>query len=123
MKILCKSFGFKYGVDNEDDLVFDVRCLPNPFYDETLKEKTGTEKVVQDYVLSTDESVKFFEKLYDFLQYSIPLYEKEGKSQLTIAFGCTGGKHRSVTFAEKIGEALKQKNYDCAIVHRDILKR
>lgn len=123
MKVLCKSFGFKYGVDNEDDLVFDVRCLPNPFYDETLREKTGTEKAVQDYVLSTPESVNFFEKLYGFLEYSLPLYQKEGKSQLTIAFGCTGGKHRSVTFAEKIGEALKLKNYDCAIVHRDILKR
>ncbi len=123
MKILCKSFGFKYGADNEDDLVFDVRCLPNPFYDESLKEKTGIERDVQDYVLSTEESVKFLEKLYSFLEFAIPLYEKEGKSQLTVAFGCTGGKHRSVTFAERVGAALKEKNYDCVILHRDILKR
>ena len=123
MKIQCKSFGFKYGADNEADLVFDVRCLPNPFYDENLKEKTGLEKEVQDYVLNSKESLEFKDKLYSFLEYAIPLYEKEGKSQLTVAFGCTGGKHRSVTFAQKIGEALKEKDYDCAIVHRDILKR
>ena len=123
MKIQCKSFGFKYGSDNEDDLVFDVRCLPNPFYDENLKEKTGLDLEVQEYVLSTDESAEFLEKLFSFLEFAIPLYEKEGKSQLTVAFGCTGGKHRSVTFAERVGAALKEKNYDCAIVHRDIAKR
>lgn len=123
LKIQCKSFGFKYGSDTEADLVIDVRCLPNPFYDEELKFKTGVEKQVQDYVLSTDESKEFLEKLLDFIEFSVPLYAKEGKSQLIIAFGCTGGKHRSVTFAQKIGEFLKDKQYDCSIVHRDILKR
>ena len=120
MKIQSKSFGFKYGADNEADLVFDVRCLPNPFYEENLKEKTGLESEVQDYVLNSKESLEFLDRLYSFLEYAIPLYQKDGKSQLTVAFGCTGGKHRSVTFAEIIGKALKDKNYDCSIVHRDM---
>lgn len=123
MKIQCKSFGFKYGVDTEADLVFDVRCLPNPFYVEDLKNKTGTEKDVQDYVMNSPESHNFLEKLLSFIDCSVPLYAKEGKSQLVIAIGCTGGKHRSVTFAELIGKHLKENNYDCSIVHRDMLKR
>lgn len=123
LKIQCKSFGFKYGADTEADLVIDVRCLPNPFYDEELKFKTGIEKEVQDFVLSTDEAREFLNKLLSFIEFSVPLYAKEGKSQLIIAFGCTGGKHRSVTFAQKIGEFLKDKQYDCSIVHRDVLKR
>ncbi len=122
IKIQCKSFGFKYGLDNEADLVFDVRCLPNPFYEEALKEKTGVEPCVQDYVLSTEESLEFLEKMLRFIDFSVPLYTKEGKSQLIIAFGCTGGKHRSVTFAERVGKFLKEKNYDCVIEHRDILR-
>lgn len=122
MKIQCKSFGFKYGTDTEADLVFDVRCLPNPFYVENLKNKTGIENEVQDYVMNSENSFKFFNKLKDFIDCSVPLYANEGKSQLIIAFGCTGGKHRSVTFAELIGKYLKEKNYDCSIVHRDILK-
>lgn len=120
LKIQCKSFGFKYGTDGDEDLIFDVRCLPNPFYDEALKEKTGQEKCVQDYVLSTDESREFLNKLTEFIDFAVPLYAKEGKSQLNIAFGCTGGKHRSVTFAEIIGKMLKDKNYDCSIIHRDM---
>ena len=123
LRIQCKSFGFKYGTDGEDDLIFDVRCLPNPFYDENLKEKTGLDEEVRDYVLSTEESREFLRKILDFLEFSIPLYIKEGKSQLTVAFGCTGGKHRSVTFAELVGNALKEKEYNCSVVHRDILKR
>ncbi len=120
LKIQCKSFGFKFGVDGEDDLIFDVRCLPNPFYIEELKEKTGKETVIQDYVLSTEESREFLKRLTDFVTYAVPLYAKEGKSQLNIAFGCTGGKHRSVTFAEIIGKILRDKDYDCSIVHRDM---
>lgn len=123
LKIQCKSFGFKYGADTEADLVIDVRCLPNPFYDEELKFKTGIDKEVQDFVLSTDEAKEFLNKLLGFIEFSVPLYAKEGKSQLIIAFGCTGGKHRSVTFAQIIGEFLKDKQYDCSIVHRDVLKR
>ena len=122
LKINCKSFGFKYGNDSEADLVFDVRCLPNPFYVEELKQKTGLEKVIKDFVMDSPDSEKFLQKLTGFLDVAVPLYAKEGKSQLVIAFGCTGGKHRSVTFAELIGEYLKQKKYDCIITHRDINK-
>lgn len=123
LKVLCKSFGFKYGTDSEADLVFDVRCLPNPFYVEDLREKTGLEQDVRDYVFSTEESSAFFRKLADFIDCAVPLYAKEGKSQLTISFGCTGGKHRSVTFAKLIGERIKENGYDCVTVHRDIQKR
>ena len=122
LKIVCKSFGFKYGTDVDADLIFDVRCLPNPFYDEKLKTQTGLSKEVKDYVLSSDESKEFLEKLKDFLDTAVPLYVEEGKSQLTISFGCTGGKHRSVTFAEIFGKHFKQKNYNCVISHRDINK-
>lgn len=123
MKIQCKSFGFKYGSDTEADLVVDVRCLPNPFYVEDLKHRTGTEQIVQDYVMNSENSREFLERLMAFIDCSVPMYAKEGKSQLIIAIGCTGGKHRSVTFAELIGKHLQDKNYDCSIVHRDILKR
>lgn len=122
LKINCKSFGFKYGNDTEADLVFDVRCLPNPFYVEELKNKTGLDKEIRDFVMQSSESKEFLEKLSAFLDVAIPLYAKEGKSQLIIAFGCTGGKHRSVTFAELVGGYLKQKDYDCIITHRDINK-
>lgn len=122
LKIQCKSFGFKYGLDTEADLVFDVRCLPNPFFDEKLKSKTGLDEEVQKYVMNSPDSKEFLDKLLQFIDCSVPLYAKEGKSQLTIAVGCTGGEHRSVTFAEKIAEHLKQ-NYDCTVVHRDIVKR
>ncbi len=122
LKINCKSFGFKYGNDSEADVVFDVRCLPNPFYVEKLKHKTGLDKEIKDFVMDSIESKSFLQKLTEFLDVAVPLYAKEGKSQLVIAFGCTGGKHRSVTFAELMGEYLKQKKYDCIITHRDINK-
>ncbi len=122
LKIQSKSFGFKYGSDTEADLVFDVRCLPNPFYVEELKNKTGLDKEVQDYVMNSDDSREFLNKLIAFIDCAVPLYAKEGKSQLIIAIGCTGGKHRSVTFAELIGKHLQSKNYDCIINHRDIYK-
>ncbi len=122
LKIVCKSFGFKYGNDTEADVVFDVRCLPNPFYVEELKHKTGLDQEIRDFVMNSSDSKEFFKRLTGFLDIAVPLYAKEGKSQLTIAFGCTGGKHRSVTFAQLVGEDLKQKNYDCIITHRDINK-
>lgn len=123
LKIQCKSFGFKYGADTEADLVVDVRCLPNPFYIEELKEKTGLDKEVRDYVMSGEDSKKFLDRLLSFIDCSVPMYAKEGKSQLVISIGCTGGKHRSVTFAELIGEHLRAANYNCSINHRDIYKR
>lgn len=122
LKILCKSFGFKYGSDADADLVFDVRCLPNPYYIEELKEKTGLDESVSDYVMGFSESQEFASKIKDFLDFSVPLYLKEGKSQLIIAFGCTGGKHRSVTFAELTARHLKDKGFDVSTFHRDIKK-
>lgn len=122
MKIQCKSFGFKYGVDTEADLVIDVRCLPNPFYIDELKTKTGLDSEVREYVLRTKESKNFYEKLINFIDSAVPLYIKEGKSQLVIATGCTGGKHRSVTFAELICKHLKENGYESSAVHRDIYK-
>ena len=102
MLINCMSFGFKYGSPSEADLVFDVRCLPNPFYIDDLKYKTGLDHEVSDYVMAWPQSVTLLAKLVDLIDYLVPLYLSEGKSQLTIAMGCTGGKHRSVTFAEKM---------------------
>ena len=122
MVVKVMSFGFKYGVSREADLVFDVRCLPNPFYIPELKHHTGLESCVRDYVLSFEQSQKLAEKLKDMLDFLIPLYIHEGKSQLVIAFGCTGGKHRSVTFAETIFKYLSDKGMKCRICHRDINK-
>ncbi len=122
LKIQCRSFGFKYGSDSEADLLLDVRCLPNPFYVEKLKNKTGLDQPVRDYVMDSQESHEFLKRLLAFIDYSVPLYAKEGKSQLIISIGCTGGKHRSVTFAELIGQHLSEENYQCSIHHRDIYK-
>lgn len=120
--IKVMSFGFKYGVSTESDLVFDVRCLPNPYYLEELRNHTGCDEVVRDYVMGFEQSKEFFEKLTDLIDYLIPLYVHEGKSQLVIAFGCTGGKHRSVTFAELMAKHLGEKEYKTQIYHRDINK-
>lgn len=116
------SFGFKYGYPSEADLVFDVRCLPNPFYIPELKEKTGLNQEVSDYVMKWDQSQQLYDKLKDLIDFLIPLYINEGKTQLVIAFGCTGGKHRSVTFAEKLYSHLKKKNKRVIVNHRDITK-
>lgn len=123
MRIDVRSFGFKYGPFREGDLIFDVRCLPNPYYIPDLKEKTGLDKPVSDYVMQFDEAKQLYAKLVDLIDFLIPLYEKEGKSQLVIAFGCTGGKHRSVTFAEAIYDHLEKSHHKARISHRDIDKR
>ena len=120
--VVLKSFGFKYGLDTEADMVIDVRCLPNPFYIDELKHKTGQDKEVSDYVLSFDESREFARRLIDFVDYSVPLYVSEGKSRFVIAVGCTGGKHRSVTFAQLLYKHLGDKGYKVSTVHRDINK-
>ena len=120
--IKVMSFGFKYGVSTESDLVFDVRCLPNPYYVKELKNHTGIEHCVQDYVMGFEQSQKLFEKLTDLIDYLIPMYVQEGKSQLVIAFGCTGGKHRSITFAEYMAKHLTSKGYKVQKYHRDITK-
>ena len=122
MTIKVMSFGFKYGVSTESDLVFDVRCLPNPFYVKELKTHTGCEDCVRDYVMSFEQSQEFYNKLVDLLDYLIPFYISEGKSQLVVAFGCTGGKHRSVTFAELISAHLLEQGYIVQKYHRDVKK-
>lgn len=122
MPIQVMSFGFKYGAPLEADLVFDVRCLPNPYYVEVLRPKTGLEKCVQDYVMNAAESVEYFQRITDLLKFAIPLYIKEGRTQLVIAFGCTGGQHRSVTFAELVSAALRDEDMQIITHHRDYKK-
>lgn len=115
------SFGFKYGIPADADLVFDVRFLPNPFYIDELKHQTGQDQAVQDYVKSFPETEAFMEKLTDMIRFLIPNYVKEGKYQLVIAIGCTGGKHRSVTLANELYKRLKDRGeYGLTIGHRDI---
>ena len=116
------SFGFKYGIPTDADLVFDVRFLPNPYYVEDLRKKTGNEQEVRDFVMNCKEYDMFLGKLVDLFVFLAPQYIKEGKNQLVIAIGCTGGKHRSVTVANSIYEYLKEKNYSVKIEHRDISK-
>ncbi len=122
LKICCMSFGFKYGIPNDADLVFDVRCLPNPFYIPALKYRTGLEKDVSDFVMKFEQSKILLKKLNDLIEYSVPLYRQEGKSQLVIAIGCTGGRHRSVCFAEQIKDSLAARGNSVSIKHRDIEK-
>lgn len=122
MIIKVMSFGFKYGVSTESDLVFDVRCLPNPYYVDELRNHTGVEECVQEYVMLSEQSQELFGKITELIDFLIPLYVREGKSQLTIAFGCTGGKHRSITFAELIAGHLIENNYKVQKYHRDITK-
>ncbi len=122
MTVQCLSFGFKYGCVPEADIVFDVRCLKNPFYEPELKHLTGLDKPVSDFVMSLPEAKGLSDRLLSLIDYTVPLYCKEGKSQLVIAIGCTGGKHRSVTFAELIHNHLTEKNYNTAVNHRDIDK-
>ena len=121
LMIRIVSFGFKYGIPADADLVFDVRFLPNPFYIEELKPKTGNDKPVHDYVMSFNEASLFLDKLDDMVEFLIPNYVKEGKHQLVIGIGCTGGKHRSVTLANELYNRLKDKKekYGLSVTHRD----
>ncbi|GIN39628.1 MULTISPECIES: RNase adapter RapZ [Heyndrickxia] len=116
------SFGFKHGLPIDADLVFDVRFLPNPYYIENMRPKTGLDKDVYDYVLKWNETSKFLEKVIDLLTFMLPHYKREGKSQLVIAIGCTGGQHRSVALTEYIAHHF-ENDYQTRITHRDIKKR
>ncbi|MDO5344359.1 MAG: RNase adapter RapZ [Lachnospiraceae bacterium] len=121
--ITVLSFGFKYGIPEDADLVFDVRFLPNPYYVEELKYKTGNDREVQDYVMHSQTARIFVEKLTDLTDFLLPNYIAEGKNQLVIAVGCTGGKHRSVTLANRLYEFLsKKKEYGVKIEHRDLVR-
>ena len=120
--ITIQSFGFKYGIPTDSDLVFDVRFLPNPFYIQELKELTGNDEPVSSYVMQFEESQTFLQKLVDMVEFLIPLYIKEGKNNLVISIGCTGGKHRSVTLANALYAALGQDNHTLLLQHHDIEK-
>lgn len=120
LMVTILSFGFKYGIPADADLVYDVRFLPNPFYIDELKHKTGNDKEVRDYVMSFSEASVFLNKLTDMLEFLIPNYIKEGKHQLVIGIGCTGGKHRSVTLANELYAKIKDYgNYGVKLYHRD----
>jgi UPF0042 nucleotide-binding protein len=120
MHIQVLSFGYKYGVPDDADLVFDVRFLPNPYFVPDLKELNGEDPTVRNYVLQWDETTTFLKKLFELVDYLIPLYEKEGKSYLTIALGCTGGKHRSVTISAELYKHLEKKVKYISLKNRDV---
>ncbi len=117
------SFGFKYGIPSDSDIVMDVRFLPNPYYVDGLRAKTGNDKEIQDYVMQFEDAQVFLDKLEDLVKFLIPHYIEEGKNQLVISIGCTGGKHRSVTLANELYKRLQsEKDYGLKIEHRDIAK-
>ena len=116
------SFGFKYGIPIDADIVMDVRFLPNPYYVKELREKTGNYQAVYDYVMNSEMTEEFYQQFIKMLRFVMPGYQKEGKSSVTIAIGCTGGQHRSVALANRIGKALQEK-YPVNITHRDMAKR
>lgn len=120
MAITILSFGFKYGIPVDSDLVFDVRFIPNPFYIPELKPFSGNDEPVKNYVMEQTETQTFLEKANDMFEFLIPNYQKEGKRQLIISIGCTGGRHRSVAIANSIYETLRANNHDVYIEHRDI---
>ena len=120
--VTCVSFGYKYGIPPEADMVLDVRCLPNPFYIKELKSLTGLDEQVRNYICGFDVTGEFLDHLYAFIDYLIGLYRNEGKSELVIGVGCTGGKHRSVTVARMLNTHLLENGQKSAIHHRDIWK-
>jgi len=120
VKITLMSFGYTYGLPIEADMVFDVRFLPNPYFVEGLRDKTGLADEVGMYIKSDEIFKKYFLLLSDFLLYLIPLFEKEGKSYLTLCIGCTGGKHRSVFVVEELEDMLASRGYNITTIHRDI---
>lgn len=122
LTIQIMSFGFKKGIPTEADMVFDVRCLPNPFYVPALKKLTGLDEPVRDYVMQWDETQGFVTRFFDLIDYMIPLFCSEGKSQLVIAIGCTGGQHRSVAIVELLYRHLVAQNKRTSVNHRDITR-
>ena len=120
LSVSLLSFGFKYGISQNIDLLFDVRFLPNPHFMPALKDLNGTDRKVADFVLQHAETKKFIRKVTDLLNFLIPFYIKEGKSYLSIAFGCTGGKHRSPAITEEIAKLIRHENIDLNVIHRDI---
>jgi len=124
MMVTILSFGFKYGIPADSDMVMDVRFLPNPYYDVELRPKTGNDKEIQEFVMKYPEATEFIDKLEDLVQFLIPQYISEGKNQLVISIGCTGGKHRSVTLANELYQRMdgEDRDYGLKIEHRDLTK-
>lgn len=123
MTVQCMSFGFKYGFPSEADLMLDVRCFPNPYYILELKDKTGLDQEVRDYVLGSTDTQEFLSRLTAMLDHLLPLYAGEGRTRLVIAIGCTGGKHRSVTVAGELANHILQRGYRATTQHRDVDKK
>lgn len=119
LNVSVLSFGFKYGMPLDADLVFDVRFLPNPYWVSGLKELTGKDQSVKDYVLSNPKTKEYLDKLYSLIDFTVPEYSREGKAYLTIGIGCTGGRHRSVAIAEELALYLTKKNYSVRVEHRE----
>jgi len=122
MNLFLTSFGYKYGIPNDADMILDVRFLPNPFFLEELRGKKGVEAEVQEFVLKREETHAFLDRLYALLEFTLPQYEREGKSSLTLALGCTGGKHRSVVLVEELRRRLDGERYRIHVKHRDMDK-
>ena len=122
LSVTVLSFGFKYGIPVDSDLVFDVRFIPNPFYIPELKQYSGADEPVKEYVLAQNETVEFIDKVQNMLQFLIPNYIKEGKRQLIVSIGCTGGRHRSVAIANEVYERLAKANFNARIEHTDIME-
>jgi len=122
MEVLVMSFGYKYGLPLDSDLVFDTRFLPNPFYVDQMREKTGRSQKVKDYVLQAPETKKFLSELTRFIDFLMPHFLEEGKSYLSVSIGCTGGRHRAVVIAERLRDHLKKKDYSVRVYHRDVHK-
>jgi UPF0042 nucleotide-binding protein len=114
------SFGYRYGLPVDADLVFDARCLPNPHFVENLRPLTGLAQGVRDYVLGAAETRAFLDQMQSFLAFALPLYVREGKAYLTIAIGCTGGRHRSVVLAEEFAARMRETGHDVSVRHRDV---
>jgi len=123
LAIHCMSFGFKYGAPTEADTVFDVRCLPNPYYNDALRHQTGLDEPVREFVMDNVETQGFVVRLLDMMDYMLPLYTSEGKSQFVVAVGCTGGKHRSVVLTELLYKHFIDQGYRVSVHHRDLTKR
>jgi len=120
--LTLQSFGFKYGLPKESDLVMDVRFLPNPFYVDSLRDKNGLSQDVSDYVFQSEVTIQFFERFYELLEFLLPFFRKEGKHFLTVAVGCTGGKHRSVSMIEALAKKYEESSINVTVIHRDINK-
>jgi RNase adapter protein RapZ len=122
MAVFLTSFGYKFGIPHDTDIILDVRFLPNPYFVNELRDKTGADVEVKEYVLQNDDTRAFLDRLYALLEFTLPLYEREGKSSLTLALGCTGGRHRSVALVEDLRQRLSQGRMRIHVKHRDIDK-